>query len=138
MRCRNIKVGFWINEDIAKLSHTGRLLFIGLWCLADREGKLEYRPERILHELFGYDVKKPDINRELTVISRLGFVSLYQVAGSKYILIKNFLQHQHPHNTEAKSKLPNPDGEDDFNGELTVSSREPNVNVGLDPDVLGS
>ena len=99
MRSRNIKVGFWNNEDIAKLSHFGRLLFIGLWCLADRDGKLENRPERIRHQLFGYDKDQIDINGELTVIERLGFICTYKVNGVALIKIIKFKEHQHPHNT---------------------------------------
>jgi hypothetical protein len=32
-----------------------RLLFTGLWCLADREGRLEDRPAEIKAEIFSYD-----------------------------------------------------------------------------------
>lgn len=37
-RARNIKPSFFKNEDLADLNPFDRLLFIGLWCLADREG----------------------------------------------------------------------------------------------------
>ena len=51
-RARNIKPGLFSNEVIAELPAFDRLLFIGLWCLADREGRLEDRPKRIKMELF--------------------------------------------------------------------------------------
>lgn len=35
-----------MNEDIVELSIEARLLFIGMWTLADREGRLENRPKR--------------------------------------------------------------------------------------------
>ncbi len=41
MRSRNIKPDFFLNEDLAEVSHTSRLLFIGLWCFADRDGRFE-------------------------------------------------------------------------------------------------
>jgi len=44
MRSRNIKPGFFMNELLPEIELLGRLLFIGLWLLADREGRLEDRP----------------------------------------------------------------------------------------------
>ena len=46
-RARNIKPGFFKNEFLAEMPCEVRLLFIGLWTLADREGRLEDRPKRI-------------------------------------------------------------------------------------------
>jgi len=46
-RSRNIKPGFFRNEMLAECSPLARLLFAGLWCLADRFGRLEDRPKRI-------------------------------------------------------------------------------------------
>ena len=37
-RSRNIKPGFFKNEHLAECQPLARLLFIGLWTLADREG----------------------------------------------------------------------------------------------------
>lgn len=54
-RARNIKPGFFANEDLAECDPLARLLFAGLWCLADREGRLEDRPKRIRAELLPYD-----------------------------------------------------------------------------------
>jgi hypothetical protein len=124
MRARNIKPGFWENEKIGQLTHTQRLLFIGLWCLADREGKLEDRPDRIQHLLFGYDNKKFDIHRELTVIERLGFTYHYKVKDTPLIMVLGFKKHQSPHHTERKSNLPDPESFSLINGELTVSHGE--------------
>jgi hypothetical protein len=124
MRARNIKPGFWENERIGNLSHSQRLLFIGLWCLADREGKLEDRPEKINHLLFGYDKKKLDIHRELTVIERWGFIHRYKCTNTPLIMILNFKKHQSPHHTEKKSNLADPDTLPSVNGELTVTHGE--------------
>jgi len=55
MRARNIKPGFFLNEEIGDLNTECRLLFIGLWCLADRDGYLKYRPKRIRVEVFPYN-----------------------------------------------------------------------------------
>lgn len=104
MRSRNIKPGFFKNEELAECSPFSRLLFVGLWCMADREGRLEKRPLRIKAEIFPYD--SLDINGELTVLERKGFVKTYVVEGKEYLQVVNFKIHQSPHHTEAKSKLP--------------------------------
>lgn len=122
MRSRNIKTGFWENEILGSQSDTVRILFIGLWCLADRNGKLEERPEKIRHQLFGYSVTPPDINRELTVLSRLGFIKQYEVGGRSYIVIPNFRKHQSPHHTEKSSEIPDYQQSPLRNGYTTESS----------------
>ena len=54
-RIRFVKPELFIHEGLARLSERHRLCFIGLWTLADREGRLEDRPERIRVQLFPYD-----------------------------------------------------------------------------------
>ncbi|WP_430317540.1 hypothetical protein [Pseudomonas nitroreducens] len=114
-RARNIKPSFFKNEDLADLAFSDRLLFIGLWCLADREGRLEDRPRRIKIELFpgdGYDVEVGLAN-----LQGKGFIDRYEVAGFTVISLPNFARHQSPHSTEKDSELP------DCNGYLTVNER---------------
>ena len=53
-RTRNIKPAFFDNDILGGLDPLTRLLFIGLWCIADREGRLEDRPLRIKKTLLGY------------------------------------------------------------------------------------
>ena len=60
MRARNIKPGFFKNEDLAECSPWARLCFAGLWTLADRDGRLEDRPKRIKAELFAFDAVDVD------------------------------------------------------------------------------
>ena len=108
MRSRNIKIGFWENESLGKLSHFDRLLFIGLWCLADREGKLEDRPDKIRHLLFGYDKKSVNVENGLCNLMSLHLITRYDMSGHGYIKIPNFIKHQTPHPHEAKSKIPDP------------------------------
>ena len=51
MRARNLKPGFFKNECLLSLSPLHRLLFAGLWCMADRNGILEDRPAKIKIEV---------------------------------------------------------------------------------------
>ena len=97
-RSRNIKPSFFMNEDIIELPFEARLLFIGLWILADREGRLENRPKKIKMSLFPAD----DINvaEQLENISKFGFIELYNADGIDVIQIVNFVKHQNPHGLE--------------------------------------
>lgn len=54
-RTRSIKPSFFSNDILAECEPMARLLFAGLWTLADRDGRLEYRPRRIKGALFPYD-----------------------------------------------------------------------------------
>jgi len=44
-RIRSLKPDFFKDEDLAVLPFEARLLFEGLWCYADKEGRLEDRPK---------------------------------------------------------------------------------------------
>ena len=142
-RARNIKPAFFKNYDLADAGPVAQLLFAGLWCLADREGRLEDKPRLIKAELFPY--YDCDVNGELTVLERLGFVRRYVSAGVSVIEVLNFKKHQAPHNTEKASTLPayvegsevkTPLQAPEIlaNGGLTVVS--PSNNAGKTPDSL--
>lgn len=120
-RSRNIKPGLFSNELLVELPAFDRLAFIGLWCLADREGRLEDRVKRIKIELFPCD--DYDVDAGLARLAAAGFIARYKVAGFSVIEIVNFQKHQSPHGTEKDSMLP------DTNGYLTVYGRKGNVVV---------
>lgn len=120
-RSRNIKPGFFCNEMLAELQAFDRLLFIGLWCLADREGRLEDRPKRIKMELFPCD--SYDVNEGLEALKGAGFIKRYSYEDFQVVEILNFSKHQNPHGSEKDSILP------DDSGFLTVNERIRNVVV---------
>lgn len=105
-RARNIKPGFFKNELLVELPFEVRLLFIGLWTLADREGRLEDRPVRIKMEIFPAD--SVDVNGSLDSLHRDGFIERYAVGNAKYIQILAWKKHQNPHCKEAESTIPAP------------------------------
>jgi hypothetical protein len=106
-RTRNIKPGFFKNEELAECDPLARILFAGLWTIADREGRLEDRPKRIKAELLPYDVANAD--ELLDQLARHGFIVRYQVEGLRYIEIATFTKNQQPHVNEAPSTIPAPD-----------------------------
>lgn len=105
-RARNIKPGFYKNEDLAECSIWARFIFPGLWMLADREGRLEDRPKRINGELLPYD--GGEVEPLLDELSRRGFIVRYEVDGQRFIQISKFAQHQTPHVREQASTIPAP------------------------------
>jgi len=114
-RARNIKPGFFENEDLAELPIAARLLFIGLWTQADREGRLEDRPKRIKMQLLPLD--DVDSDELLQQLHDGGFIYRYGTSTRRarcknqcqYIQILKFEKHQSPHCKEKASTIPAPD-----------------------------
>lgn len=104
MRSRNIKPGFFDNEILGSIDPLAQILFAGLWCLSDREGRLEDRPARIKAQIFPY--RQANIDKLLALLAQSGFIIRYEIEGQKFICIPKFKEHQNPHPHEAKSKLP--------------------------------
>lgn len=105
-RSRNIKPGFFENEVLVSLPFEYRLLFIGLWTLADRSGRLEDRPTRIKMKVFPAD--NVDTNAGLQSLHDSGFICRYSVDECSYIQILAWEKHQNPHIKEAVSTIPAP------------------------------
>lgn len=116
MRTRYLKPGFFENEDLAALPATTRLLFAGLWLIADRKGRLRDRPARIKGELFPYD--NTNVERGLKQLADTGFIERYETDGQRLIWIPTFLTHQKPYKHEPGSALPgHPDDQSPDNDE---------------------
>jgi hypothetical protein len=103
-RARLLKPGFFKNEELLELPFEGRLLFAGLWTLADRTGHLEDRPKRIKIELFPAD--DVDVGDLLDNLSARGFIHRYTANGVALIHIPSFPKHQSPHKNEPASTVP--------------------------------
>lgn len=104
-RARNIKPSIFKNELLGEADPLLTILFEGLWCLADREGRLEDRPKRIKVEVFPY---RDGINTDemLDWLRDNSFITRYQIDNESYIQINKFHTHQKPHHMEAESIIP--------------------------------
>jgi len=102
-RSRNIKPGFFLNDQLAELPPLVRLLFAGLWTIADREGRLEYRPKKIKAQVLPYE--DCDV---VPFLDRLcpDFIRIYRVKNETFIQVNNWHKHQHPHKNETQSVIP--------------------------------
>ncbi len=131
-RARILKPGFFKNEDLLECSMAARLLFAGLWTLADREGRLEDRPKKTKLEIFpGDDV---DCDALLNELAERKFILRYQVKENKYIQILKFIEHQKPHKNEIASIIPNP--EQSRKGAKSSGKGATHSGLNLNPDYL--
>lgn len=105
-RARNIKPGFFTNDVLAECSALARILFQGMWCHADREGRMEDRPRKLKAEILPYD--DCDIEKLLKQLESRGFIVRYSHGSGRYIQVVNFVKHQNPHVKEPESTIPAP------------------------------
>ena len=106
-RSRNIKPGFFTNDELAELPALTRLLFIGLWTLVDRDGRIEDRPKKIKAGCMPYD--DIDADAALSELCKAGFILRYEADNTRCIQVQNWHKHQNPHVKELASTLPAPD-----------------------------
>lgn len=103
-RIRTIKPEFFTSEDIVSLSPLARLLYIALWCEADREGRMVWKPRTFkMRYLPADDCSAEELCDELLLA---GVVVTY---GDGLAYIPSFSRHQHVNPRERHSSLPDPD-----------------------------
>ena len=135
-RARNIKPGFFKNEDLAECTPWARLCFAGLWVLADRDGRLEDRPKRIKGELFPFD--SVEVEPLLQELERFKFIVRYETDGIKAIQVLEFQRHQTPHYSEKPSVIKPPSNQDDSKKPVVIKrgSQPPDSLIPDSPNVL--
>lgn len=117
-RIRTIKPEFFTSEDIVSLTPLARLLYVALWCEADREGRLVWKPKTFKMRYFPGD--SCNIEKLCDEVLDKSLVVVYE---EKYAFIPAFHCHQHINPREAASQLPAP--------EIDASTtREPRVSDG--------
>ena len=105
-RIRTIKPEFFTSEDIVSMSPLARLFYVSLWCEADREGRLEWKPGTLkLRYLPGDACSVEELAAELV---ERKLIVLYSVGGKQYAQIPSFTRHQVINNRESPSALPEP------------------------------
>lgn len=101
-RIRTIKPEFFLDDELAELTPLTRLLFIGLWTLADCEGRLEDRPKRIRAQLHPFD--DGDTDAMLQALHDRGFIYRYTANSLRCIEIRSFKKHQRLSGKEAEGQ----------------------------------
>lgn len=124
-RIRTIKPEFFTSEDICGLSPLARLLYVALWCEADREGRLTWKPRTFKLRYFPAD--DCDIDALAREIVASGLVVQY---GDGLAFIPQFAKHQHINPREAASTLPDPPVTDENERVTDASARVTDTQVG--------
>lgn len=110
MRIRSIRPEFFDSESVGRLSREARLLFIGLWCMADDYGRMTSCLRLISARLFAFDgIQDESIQSWLSELVQGGMIQLYHVGNREFIQIINFEKYQKP-NRKFPSTIPAPDG----------------------------
>lgn len=106
-RARTLKPGYFGNDVLADCTPLARILFSGLWCFADREGRLEYRAKKIKASILPFD--ECDIDKLVQELIDRRFVVAYRIGEDLFLQVVNFGKHQNPHMKEPESTIPAPD-----------------------------
>lgn len=134
-RARTIKPAFFKNVKLSELCAHARLLFIGLWTLVDREGRMIYCAKRIKAEIFPYE--DVSVHELATALHERQFIVLYDHGGENYLWIPKFLTHQSPHPREPLGDFPKyePSSSSEkataLHGQQSASSALPSSNPSL-------
>lgn len=103
-RIRTIKPEFFTSEDIVSLTPLARVFYIALWCEADREGRMDWKPGTLKMRYLGGD--SCDVNEVAAELIDAGLIILYEVEGKRYAEIPTFKTHQVINNRESHSTRP--------------------------------
>lgn len=114
-RMRSVKPEFWSDQDLAHLSRDTRLLYIGLWNLADEHSRLRGDPRYVKGQLFPYDddLTPDDIDKMLCRLADDGKAVRYTISGAAYLFLPNLARHQRLETDKVPSRLPGPPDADE-------------------------
>lgn len=105
LKIRSLRPEFFADAKMAQLSPLARLLFQGLWCIADDYGRGRYNPKSIEGEVFPHETV--DIHTLLRELLELNRLVIYAVGDEQYFHIPTFERHHKP-SRRFDSKLPQP------------------------------
>ncbi len=111
---RFIWPSIWVSENFLELNFRQRLLFIGMFSLADDEGRIKASPISIKAAVFPVDnVSLEEIKSDLQVLYKTGCILLYKVNSEIFASIVKWDIYQHP-KYKVASKIPPPGNETDL------------------------
>lgn len=102
-----IDPNIWQSEDFNKLSDLAKLVFIGLFSLADDEGRGRCNPIYLKSSIFPYkeDLRSADIEKTLYEISSNMSVTFYSCDGNNFYSLYNW-DHWQSISRPTPSKIP--------------------------------
>ena len=102
MRIRSVKPEFWTDSTMAALPLEARLLYVGLWNMADDKGALADDPSEVRLTLFPSD--DLDVEGMLDLLHAAGRIAYgWTEDDERYLWLPHFLEHQRiNHPTRSK------------------------------------
>ena len=107
-RQRMVKPDFFASESLGACRPEARLAFIGLWVQADDKGHLKCQFGRLRRLVFPYDaITDMSFAYLLAELERVGCIAGYEVAGERYLSVRNFSTYQ-TIQRPSKTAIPEP------------------------------
>lgn len=133
-RKRMVDPNIWQSEDFGKLSTLSKLVFIGLFSLADDEGRGRANAMYLKSSLFPYNenLRSIDIEKTLSEISSNMSVVFYECNGNSYYSLLSWYEFQKI-DKPTTSKLPAFD-ENNKDIQLLFADYSPKTSRGLPPN----
>lgn len=111
-RMRSIKPEFFADQDLAEElpNRDARLLYIGLWGLADEHGRLRGDARSIKGQVFAYDddLTPAVIDKLIDMLAETGRAVRYRVEKATYLYLPKLAEHQRLEPSKVPSRLPAP------------------------------
>lgn len=107
-RQRMIKPDFFDSGSLAECTRDARLVFVGLWVMADDKGNMKFNERKLQKQLFPYDDLDPRMLMVwLAELEDVGCIKAYEAQGDVCISVPNFLTYQTIKNP-SKTTVPEP------------------------------
>ena len=126
MKIRSVRPEFFADPTMAELDPLARLLYIGLWCYVDDDGRGEWLPKQIDGEVF--PLETVDIHALLAQLVSTARVVRYTDGDRAYFYIPTFTEYQKP-NRKYDSKLPDPANCEQLPGQTALTLSEQRVST---------
>lgn len=96
MKIRTIKPEFWVDEKLSRLPIPARLMFIGLWNLADDNGVFRSNSAFVKSQIFPYDtaIRVNEVDKWLSALVEARMIEPFSYEGESFSRIRTFRSHQ--------------------------------------------
>lgn len=117
MRIRTIKPEFWRSKDVASLSKSARLTFIGIWNYVDDNGVGDGELSSIVADLYAADMILNPVQtlhetaNDLLQLFVKDMLIFYTVNAQVYVSVVNWSKHQHISRPSKGHSYPEPPGD---------------------------
>lgn len=127
-RIRSLKPEFWSDQKLARmLSRDARMLYLGLWNLADEHARCMGDPRWIKGQVFPYedDLTPERVGELLDELVRARRAHRYIIDADVYLYLPRLADHQRLEPDKVPSRLPEPDPCSDLHTQVRADKSAP-------------